>query len=232
MIVPEGAHVRAVFLDPVTGLLAAGAGVHSAQSTQSTPSSTQSPSATRKTYVDCSTIDPATSRAVAAAVASCTSTTTNSGAHAPYFFDAPVSGGTAGAERGTLTFMCGVAPPPASSSSSSILPSSLSASSSANAASTDTAAATHFAAHVTPLLRLMGRTVACVGGPGLGLAAKLCNNYLSGVIAIATSEAMNLGMRLGVDARVLSGVFRTSSAGNWVNGEFCRVVCLVHEIGR
>lgn len=71
----------------------------------------------------------------------------------------------------------------------------------------------------------MGRSIACVGGPGLGLAAKLCNNYLSGVIAIATSEAMNLGMRLGVDAKVLSGVFRSSSAGNWVNGE-CVCVCV------
>lgn len=195
MIVPEGAHVRAVFLDPVTGLLAGGA-----QSTQSTASSTP----TRKTYVDCSTIDPATSRAIAAAVASITT-------GRPYFFDAPVSGGTKGAEKGTLTFMCGVAPPPSSSSS----PSPSSSPTDVNVA---TDAATHFAAHITPLLRLMGRTVACVGGPGLGLAAKLCNNYLSGVIAIATSEAMNLGMRLGVDARVLSGVFRTSSAGNWVNG--------------
>lgn len=204
MIVPEGAHVRAVFLDPVTGLLAG------AQSAQSTSSSSDS-QATRKTYVDCSTIDPATSRAIAAAVAA--STTTGR----PYFFDAPVSGGTKGAERGTLTFMCGVAAPPSSSSSPS--PSSSPTDVTLAASSSDAdAAATHFAAHVTPLLRLMGRTVACVGGPGLGLAAKLCNNYLSGVIAIATSEAMNLGMRLGVDARVLSGVFRTSSAGNWVNG--------------
>lgn len=204
MIVPEGAHVRAVFLDPVTGLLAG------AQTAQSTASSTQ----TRKTYVDCSTIDPATSRAIAAAVASITT-------GRPYFFDAPVSGGTKGAERGTLTFMCGVAPAPDSaSSSSSESSSSPTADDTSTSTDTDTAAAAamHFAAHVTPLLRLMGRTVACVGGPGLGLAAKLCNNYLSGVIAIATSEAMNLGMRLGVDARVLSGVFRTSSAGNWVNG--------------
>lgn len=208
MIVPEGAHVRAVFLDPVTGLLAAGA-----QSAQSTSSSSDS-QATRKTYVDCSTIDPATSRAIAAAVASSTT-------GRPYFFDAPVSGGTKGAERGTLTFMCGVAPAPdsASSSSSESSPTADTDDDTADAAAAAAAAAaTHFAAHVTPLLRLMGRTVACVGGPGLGLAAKLCNNYLSGVIAIATSEAMNLGMRLGVDARVLSGVFRTSSAGNWVNG--------------
>lgn len=220
MIVPEGAHVRAVFLDHVSGLLA---GVHSAQSTSSstpTPSPTSPPGpiqATRKTYIDCSTIDPATSRAIASAVAVAGA---GADARAPYFFDAPVSGGTAGAERGTLTFMCGVAPPPSSSPSPSPSSSPTDVNLAASSSTSADAAATHFATHITPLLRLMGRAIACVGGPGLGLAAKLCNNYLSGVIAIATSEAMNLGMRMGIDARVLSGVFRSSSAGNWVNGEF------------
>ncbi len=47
--------------------------------------------------VDCSTIDPHTARAVAAAAA----------AHGNPMADAPVSGGTAGAEAGTLTFMVG-----------------------------------------------------------------------------------------------------------------------------
>jgi len=47
--------------------------------------------------VDCSTIDPHTARAVAAAAA----------AHGNPMADAPVSGGTGGAEAGTLTFMVG-----------------------------------------------------------------------------------------------------------------------------
>jgi 3-hydroxyisobutyrate dehydrogenase len=47
--------------------------------------------------IDCSTIDPDTSRAVAA----------SAGQRGLAMLDAPVSGGTAGAEAGTLTFMVG-----------------------------------------------------------------------------------------------------------------------------
>lgn len=63
----------------------------------------------------------------------------------------------------------------------------------------------------------MGKHIYPLGGPTLGLAAKLSNNYLSGMIALATSEAMNLGMRLGVDPKVLQRCFSTSSGGSWVN---------------
>ncbi|KAJ4483469.1 6-phosphogluconate dehydrogenase [Lentinula aciculospora] len=72
-----------------------------------------------------------------------------------------------------------------------------------------------------PLLRrifsCMGTSIYPIGGQSLGLAAKLSNNYLSGMIALATSEAMNLGMRLGIDPKVLSNCFKTSSGGSWVN---------------
>jgi 3-hydroxyisobutyrate dehydrogenase len=50
--------------------------------------------------IDCSTIDPHTAREVASIAAQ--------GGHA--MADAPVSGGTAGAEAGTLTFMVGASP--------------------------------------------------------------------------------------------------------------------------
>jgi 3-hydroxyisobutyrate dehydrogenase len=40
-----------------------------------------------------------------------------------------------------------------------------------------------------------------MGGLSLGLAAKLSNKYFAGMIALATSEAMNLGMPLGLDAK-------------------------------
>lgn len=128
-----------------------------------------------------STIDPATSLEVGRAVAVSHST------NPPLFFDAPVSGGTAGAKKGILTFMVG-------------------------AAADDPK---------FPLLErifsFMGTSIYPVGGPSLGLAAKLSNNYLSGMIALATSEAMNLGMRLGVDPKVLSDCFKSSSGGSWVN---------------
>ncbi|KAG6832845.1 hypothetical protein H0H87_000199 [Tephrocybe sp. NHM501043] len=72
-----------------------------------------------------------------------------------------------------------------------------------------------------PLLKevflFMGTSIHALGGPSLGLAAKLSNNYLSGMIALATSEAMNLGMRLGLDPKVLSDCIATSSGASWVN---------------
>jgi len=67
------------------------------------------------------------------------------------------------------------------------------------------------------IFSFMGKSLHAMGGPSLGLAAKLSNNYLSGMIALATSEAMNLGMRLGLDPRTLSDCFATSSGGSWVN---------------
>jgi 3-hydroxyisobutyrate dehydrogenase-like beta-hydroxyacid dehydrogenase len=67
------------------------------------------------------------------------------------------------------------------------------------------------------ILSFMGSAINPCGGPSLGLAAKLSNNYLSGLIALATAEAMNLGMRCGLDPKVLSNCFATSSGGNWTN---------------
>lgn len=105
----------------------------------------------------------------------------------PQFYDAPVSGGTPGAEKGILTFMVGASPDDPN----------------------------------FPLLQklfsYMGTSIYPIGGRSLGLAAKLSNNYLSGMIALATAEAMNLGMRCGIDPKILSECFKTSSGGSWVN---------------
>lgn len=74
-MLPASEHVRRLYLDD--GLLAA--------------------IASPAVAIDCSTIAPATARAVAAQAAE----------RGIEMLDAPVSGGTAGAERGTLTFMVG-----------------------------------------------------------------------------------------------------------------------------
>ncbi|KAI5310862.1 hypothetical protein KEM55_006512 [Ascosphaera atra] len=55
-------------------------------------------------FIDCSTIDPSTSRGIAAAVASIP--------HAGHFIDAPMSGGVVGAQAASLTFMMGHTPDP------------------------------------------------------------------------------------------------------------------------
>lgn len=82
-IVPEGKHVEQVYLSPSTGIV------------------TQLASAdlAHKVFIECSTIDVATCRKVAGKV--------KEKCQSAVFYDAPVSGGTRGAERGEITFMIG-----------------------------------------------------------------------------------------------------------------------------
>lgn len=115
------------------------------------------------------------------------------------FYDAPVSGGVIGAEKATLTFMLGCAE---DDTNVSLL---------------------------TKLLSLMGGNIFPCGGPSLGLTAKLCNNYCSGLIAIATSEAMNIGMASGMDPRVLANIFHTSTAQSSILDDWCPVPGLCPE---
>ncbi|KAJ5618443.1 hypothetical protein N7528_007086 [Penicillium herquei] len=110
------------------------------------------------------------------------------------FYDAPVSGGVIGAKRGTIAFYLGC-----DEENNPELP------------------------MLVELLSLMGSQVIPCGGPSLGLAAKLSNNYLSGIIAIACSEAMDMGMRSGLDPRVLAKVYAAGTAQNTVCDRFCPV---------
>jgi 3-hydroxyisobutyrate dehydrogenase-like beta-hydroxyacid dehydrogenase len=85
-VLPEPQHVKAVFGEILATVLPPG------------------PSQTPRLYLDCSTIDPATSRSVASLVQSAGS---DPGAR---FVDAPMSGGVVGAQAGSLTFMVGCEP--------------------------------------------------------------------------------------------------------------------------
>jgi len=74
--------------------------------------------------------------------------------------------------------------------------------------------AAHLAA-VEPTLLRMGRRVLHCGPQGTGLSAKLANNYLLAINNIATAEAMNLGIRWGLDPKVLAGVINVSTGKCW-----------------
>ncbi|KAK8128032.1 3-hydroxyisobutyrate dehydrogenase [Apiospora sp. TS-2023a] len=149
---PEPAHVKAVFSDIL---------------------STDLPKRDR-VYIDCSTIDPSSSREVAKMVSS---------AAQGQFVDAPMSGGVVGATAGTLTFMLG-AP-------DALLP------------------------KIEPILLRMGKRVLHCGAQGTGLSAKLANNYLLAINNIATAEAMNLGIRWGLDPKTLANVINVSTGKCW-----------------
>ena len=66
-----------------------------------------------------------------------------------------------------------------------------------------------------PVLEKMGRNVFHAGASGAGQIAKICNNMLLGIHMLGTCEAINLGVRLGLDAKVLSDVMSKSSGRNW-----------------
>lgn len=154
---PEPSHVKAVFgqiLKP--------------------PLSTGNVSNPNRLFIDCSTIDPVSSREIANAVHA-----TQQGR----FVDAPMSGGVVGATAGTLTFMLGSPEP--------LVP------------------------RVEGVLRMMGKRVIHCGPQGAGLSGKLANNYLLAINNIATAEAMNLGIKWGLDPKILGDLINTSTGKCW-----------------
>lgn len=74
-----------------------------------------------------------------------------------------------------------------------------------------------------PLLEKMGARLLHCGGPGLGQAAKLCNNLMLGVTMIATAEAFALAARLGLPAQALYEVAAASSGQSWSLTSYCPV---------
>jgi 3-hydroxyisobutyrate/3-hydroxypropionate dehydrogenase len=157
-MLPESEHVSQVFEHPETGFLAL---------TDST---------TPKLFIDSSTVSPFYSLSLAEKVVSAT----HLSAH---LLDAPVSGGTKGAQAGTLTFMFG--------SPKELVP------------------------FVTTILEKMGQRIMWCGPPSSGLGAKLANNYILACMNIATAEAMNMGLRLGLDAHKLAEVINASTGASW-----------------
>ncbi|MBK1779740.1 3-hydroxyisobutyrate dehydrogenase [Advenella sp. WQ 585] len=123
--------------------------------------------------IDSSTIDPQTARDVAAQAT----------AHGNAMLDAPVSGGTGGAQAGTLTFMVG--------GEKNVFDKAL------------------------PVLETMGKNIVYCGGTGNGQVAKVANNMLLGISMIGAAEAMNLGVSLGMDPKILAGIINTSSGRCW-----------------
>jgi len=152
-MLPSSSHVEAVYLGP--------GGVREAIDSG-------------RLCVDMSTIDPAVSRRVAAALAE----------RGVRFIDAPVSGGVPRATDGTLAIMIG-----------------------GDKKDVDDA---------RPVLAAMGANLIHVGDVGSGEVAKLCNNLIAGVAAVAVSEAFRIAEGFGVDAKVLTDVISKSSGNTWV----------------
>ena len=97
--------------------------------------------------------------------------------------DSPVSGGIAGAQAGTLTFMLGG----------------------------EEAATAEAAGLVEP----MAGHVFVLGGPTMGIAAKLANNLMLFVSLLGLAEGSQLAAQLGLDAETFFQVASVSSGDSW-----------------
>src|SRR5215471_8687065 len=67
-----------------------------------------------------------------------------------------------------------------------------------------------------PVLDAMGANVIHVGPVGSGEVAKLCNNLIAGVAAVAVSEAFRIAEGFGVDPKVVTEVIAKSSGNTWL----------------
>lgn len=181
-MLPDSIAVKAVYLDPETGILAGTSATAAAKQNSASPE--------EKLVMECGTIDMDTIRAVAKAVEEQSVSKLNSSL---YFVDAPVSGGPMGAQAATLTFMVGCAP----AASARIFP------------------------RVREHLRHMGKadSIFLCGDVGAGTAFKVINNYLSAITSLAASEALNIGVKAGLDPKLLTDVINASGGQCWVTSK-------------
>jgi 3-hydroxyisobutyrate dehydrogenase-like beta-hydroxyacid dehydrogenase len=120
-------------------------------------------------FVDLSTTGPRMAQAIAAGLAARNITA----------IDAPVSGGVAGATKGTLAVM--TSGPKAECEA------------------------------LRPLLQAIGKVFYIGAEPGMGQMMKLINNLLSATATAATSEAVVLGVKAGLDPQIMIDVINAGS---------------------
>lgn len=68
---------------------------------------------------------------------------------------------------------------------------------------------------VKEILSHMGKRVVRLGPQTSGLKGKLANNYLLAINNIATCEAMNMGIKWGLDGETLAGMINTATGKCW-----------------
>lgn len=125
-----------------------------------------------RTLIDLSTTGPSIAAVVARAASE----------RGVAWVDSPVSGGIAGAQKGTLAVMVSCA--------KSTYPA------------------------VSPLLEPFGRTFYVGDRPGLAQIAKLANNLLAAAAMVVSSEAMAMGVKAGIDPKVLIDIINAGSGRN------------------
>jgi len=69
---------------------------------------------------------------------------------------------------------------------------------------------------VMPLLRLMGKEITHMGGPGAGQHTKMCNQILVAGTMIGVCESLLYASRLGLDEQSVIGIIGKGAASSWL----------------
>jgi 3-hydroxyisobutyrate/3-hydroxypropionate dehydrogenase len=111
------------------------------------------------------------------------------------YVDSPVSGGVPGAKDGTLSFMIGYPPEGPLKS------------------------------RIEAIASTMGRSdrVFFCGSLGNALAAKVANNYIAVINLLAAAEAMNIGIRSGIDKHTMYNIIHNSTGQSFMGDVVCPV---------
>ncbi|KAF5009345.1 hypothetical protein FDECE_4443 [Fusarium decemcellulare] len=114
------------------------------------------------------------------------------------YVDAPVSGGVPAAEKGTLSFMIGHAEPGPDDATGERL---------------------------RQVVSMMGdrEKLFWCGPIGSGLAAKISNNYISCSVLLLVAEAMAIGVKSGVDPKMLQKIIHSSTGQTFMGDNVCPV---------
>jgi len=70
---------------------------------------------------------------------------------------------------------------------------------------------TEVADEVKNVVGMTGTSMFYCGPVGAGVGVKLINNYLSGCSILAASEALNIGVKMGSDPKLLTDILNVSS---------------------
>lgn len=166
-MVPEGKHVKGVVQQLVEAYQ-------------------KNPQSAATTFLDSSTIDIPTSIEVHEYV--------KKQLPAFDFIDTPVSGGVAGARKGTLSFML------SRQTQEDVTP------------------------ELTKLLNFMGKNIfPCGTNHGAGLAAKLSNNYLLAVTNLAVADSFQLARLFGLDLQQYAKLVAVSTGKSWASVDNCPI---------
>src|SRR5690606_33898330 len=72
-------------------------------------------------------------------------------------------------------------------------------------------------ARIRPLLDVMGKKVFHLGPIGMGHMMKSLNNLVTAMTLLATSEALALGTKLGLDPELMTDVLNLSTGMSWIS---------------